>query len=208
MGIPCKITRPLMTAIYTDVSAPRRNVARDALIRSRSQPLEVSPPSFPGRSNDFDARKERFMKVAWRHSCKGSLADAGDIVVGDYPCSNDHGLLANHDPETVTRGRHAYFSIEDAYASGAARRVIRVLESPNDWKEASNEHFGRNPMGRVISLRAKLSLAWIKPGQSPPDFHSQCVEIADVVAELGKLVDDHYKYSPCSKTTLAPTTME
>lgn len=56
-----------------------------------------------------------------------ALGDARDIAVGDYSYSNDHELLADHDPGMITRERPAPFSIGDACASGAARRVIRIL---------------------------------------------------------------------------------
>lgn len=70
-----------------NMSAPRKTVAPDGLVRSMPISLEVGPPSFPGRSGDSVAWKERFMTFAGRRSFGNALGYAGNIAVEYYFCS-------------------------------------------------------------------------------------------------------------------------
>lgn len=155
---------------YADMSAPRRTVAPAALATQRREPIKVGPPSFSGRFGD-SLRSKRAEVFSRRQYFEGALGYARNIAVGHFSCSNEHEPLANHDPDMIARARLAYFSIQDACASGAARRVITILKGSRDRMKAFNGSFGSTAVGQGLSLQAELSQARIKPEPSPSNFH-------------------------------------
>lgn len=138
------------------------------------------------------------MTFARRDYFEGALGYAGDIAVGAVSCSNDHEVLTDHDPDMIARAGLAYFSVQDARTSGAAQRVIRILEGSSDGMKALNGSFGNNAVGQGLSLQAERSQARIKPEPSPSNFHQLCVEIAGRMEDRVKpLHGPDYYNIPC-----------
>lgn len=130
------------------------------------------------------------MTLARRHYSAYSSGDTGDIAVRDDTCSNDHELLADHDPQTIARELLTHFSIEDVCASAGARQVVKNLNSPKHCTNAFNAHFGRNAVSQATSFQAKNKQSQARDKAGNMHLILRCVDIADPMTDLGKTLDD------------------